>query len=63
MTRCHRSGRAAPSDSCLLLRWLLLFIIENVVHNVPGEHVLVDVPLHDKEHVTQPAGQPPPLSA
>lgn len=61
MARYHVEG--APSDNCLVLCWLLLFIIEHVVHNVSGEHVLVDVSFHYKEHITQPAGQPPPLSA
>lgn len=50
-------------DRCFMLRLLLLFIIEHVVHDVSGEHVLIDVSLHDKEHITQPASQPPPLSA
>lgn len=38
-------------------------VVEHVVDDVPGEHVLVDVSLHDEQHITQPARQPSPLSA
>lgn len=45
-----------------MLHWLLPAVVEHVVHHIPGEHVLVNIPLHDKQHITQPARQPAPLS-
>lgn len=53
----------AHANRCLMWHWLLPAFVEHVVHYVSGEHVLVDISLHDKQHITQPARQPAPLSA
>lgn len=49
------------------LRWNITrnlpVVFEHVVHYISGEHVLVDISLHDKQHITQPACQPTPLSS
>lgn len=53
----------AHADRCLVWRRLLPALVEHIVHYVSGEHVLVDISLHDKQHITQSACQPAPLSA
>lgn len=51
------------SVTCFTLRRLLPAVVEHVVHYIPGEHVLVDISLRYKEHITQSTCQPAPLPA
>lgn len=54
----HKNKGYHPSKG---LHWLLPAAVEHIVDHVPGKHVLVDVSLRNKQHITEPTCQPAPL--
>lgn len=38
-------------------------VVEDVVHHIASEHVFVDIPLQDKQHIAEPSCQPTSVSA
>lgn len=59
------AGSLFPSSSPSLPLCLSVIpaVVEYIVNHVAGEHVLLDVPLQNKQHIAEPAGQPAPMSA